>query len=369
MRAAIVIVTFENNEKLYRHLDALDGQSEKPDHIIIVNTGAANIMPGNYTVLKTADIGPAGGFREGAKFALENGFDYVVFADDDAIPCKDAVRYLRENMESGVCAVSGSFDSGHRIEYGNHYFMVRRDVLERQGLHHAPFFIYGEDSEFFRRISSACEVVHDPRIVIHHPFYHSYFTPFGLYITARNLLAYYAMGHEPVHFIKYFLLKSYSSICMQLYLGVPALSYFLQAVRDYSWNRLGKPKLPKNSLFRAGGPSPDPDALLFTRPSNNIRNGYEEMPISEIVPGNFMAFREMTRGRDLILLSEDTFWFLPFQPKRVFVMAKDGMHYLYQPTIWKLLLSSAIALALILSIPIAALLYLIKLNKKLDDWL
>ena len=46
-----------------------------------------------YINMKT-NLGGAGGFQYGIRFAVENNYDYIWMMDDDCMPCSDAIEEL-----------------------------------------------------------------------------------------------------------------------------------------------------------------------------------------------------------------------------------------------------------------------------------
>ena len=155
MKIGIVIVTFGDHKRLYRHLELL----KDADAVYVINNGPGpvKIPDARYPVkVKNFDnIGPAGGFSEGAKLAMADGCGYVAFADDDAYPPPNLMERLRIQAGNGVRAAAGTYDDGMPVKLANHYLMVKTEVLREQGLYHEPFFLMFEDEEFYKRIEGS----------------------------------------------------------------------------------------------------------------------------------------------------------------------------------------------------------------------
>lgn len=195
-RIAAVIVTYNRLEMLKDAIKAIEEQTVLPQ-IIIVNNGSTD---GTYeylnhtegiTVINQENIGGAGGFYTGMKFACENGFDFVWVMDDDVLPAKNALEVLyndyvclsaTENVgflcsrvvsNSGEVAnvpvidlksnPTGYADWGKYLDKGiirveSATFVsvfIPTKVIEKVGLPYKEFFIWGDDTEFTRRITNS----------------------------------------------------------------------------------------------------------------------------------------------------------------------------------------------------------------------
>ena len=102
---AAVIVTSNRSAKLMKVLDALEGQTVRPDLIFVIdnastdNTGelvserARSLTEIRYIRLPK-NVGGAGGFHEGVKAAYAAGVNFMWISDDDAYPHPDAIEKL-----------------------------------------------------------------------------------------------------------------------------------------------------------------------------------------------------------------------------------------------------------------------------------
>lgn len=93
-RVVCVVVTHRRPESLARCLEAVDGQSRRPDHLVVVDNAAddrtraaleALDLPHTYLPSRT-NLGGAGGFAYGILTARALGADWVWLADDDGSP-------------------------------------------------------------------------------------------------------------------------------------------------------------------------------------------------------------------------------------------------------------------------------------------
>lgn len=103
-RVCAVVVTFNRKDMLRMNLDGLRSQSQSVENILVVNNactdGTAHMIRDEFpdvTLLNlTENIGGAGGFNAGMRWAYEHGYDWVWCMDDDAIP---AVGCLQELLD------------------------------------------------------------------------------------------------------------------------------------------------------------------------------------------------------------------------------------------------------------------------------
>ena len=253
---AVVIVAFDMHERLKTHLGLLAGQSVRPDCVIIVNNGKEGVEWARkefasffkIELLSFDNIGPAGGFREGAKRAYALGYDYVIFADDDAHPGPGALARFHALAKAGIPAVAGYYTMGDAITTSNHYLMVGRKALSRAGFYFSPLFIMMEDTEFFERIKLAEGIVHDEKIVVSHPC--RPVQSFNRwYLTTRNIMICSSIwGFQA--FLRY---------CLTMPLRIAFLSAFtdnagflrayLSGVADFAFGRHGRPDNLVRGIF------------------------------------------------------------------------------------------------------------------------
>ena len=189
-RAAAVVVTYNRLELLRQCVQALRNQSAACDILIVDNAstdGTARWLASQpeLTCRNTgSNLGGAGGFNYGMRWAVEAGYDYVWVMDDDTLPQPDALQKLLEADEvlkgsygwlsSVVLWTDGSDCKMNRQKLkksGHEYFpllqyglvqaeqatfvslFLRAETICRFGLPIKEFFIWGDDIEFTRRIA------------------------------------------------------------------------------------------------------------------------------------------------------------------------------------------------------------------------
>ncbi len=392
MRSAVVIVSFDSPERLRRGLSALSLQSRKPDGVIIVNTGtkgagwAAREFPTlALEVLETGrNIGPAGGFRAGAKRAYLRGFDYVIFADDDAYPVGDGViANFASHAEKGEGVVAGHHTNGTAIGVSNHYMMVSRNVLRKTGFYFEPFFLMVEDHEFTARLKKAARIAYDPGIVIDHPWRLKINTRRS-FLIGRNSMINMAMHGGLVHYAMLFYCHCMRAAFTALALRKP--EFALASAGGY-WQFACGMAGPVDvaslemELEPAGAREPDRKALWIVPETEGLRHPAGMKGIEAASGRDFTGeqgrggpLHEIRRlasavsrlgGRDLIIQNQYLLAFPPFSMFASNVYLYDelgGRAYLFYrnsaplSALFTLLFSSATAALL----PLAAAIYLVR---------
>lgn len=104
---AAIIVTYNRLELLRECLQALMAQTTKLDAIFVFDNAStdgtsamlAQEFPGINVVSSDKNLGGAGGFHEGIKWAAERAFDWLWIMDDDSIANPDALAQLTDALE------------------------------------------------------------------------------------------------------------------------------------------------------------------------------------------------------------------------------------------------------------------------------
>ena len=191
-KIAAVVVTYNRRDMLMECIRHLAAQSAACDILVVDNASSdgtgeavqALNVPGLWYRNTGANIGGAGGFSFGMKWAVEYGYDLVWVMDDDAFPEADALEQLlkADEMLSGEYgflsgAVLWKDGSGCRMNvpnvargYGEDMarlknglirvdqatfvsMLIPATVIRKAGLPVKEFFIWGDDVEFSRRIA------------------------------------------------------------------------------------------------------------------------------------------------------------------------------------------------------------------------
>lgn len=203
-KVCAIVVTFKRPQLLKNCLRALQNQTRSPDEILVVdnasNDGTLEMMAQQFPAAKTlplgANLGGAGGFHHGMKWAMDNGFDFVLVMDDDGVPDKNCLETLlqkslflsQKNKQPVVCGARCvqiddeerlAFPSPLRGEFGESTRDVKVlqnalneervlpgwasfmngvlfpcTIVEKVGLPRAEMFIWGDEVEYGKRIKA-----------------------------------------------------------------------------------------------------------------------------------------------------------------------------------------------------------------------
>jgi len=175
---AAVVVTYNRKELLYHNLISLINQTEKLDAIILVDNGCTDgtksylekkgiIDNEKIKYIRLEDnLGGSGGFYYGLKYAYDNNFEWIWGMDDDAIPYDNSVEKLKQSIceysnikafWSNVVHIKNDnpkkyFDIKEANSWMFVGFAINKEIIQKVGLPRKDFFIYHDDSEYFKRI-------------------------------------------------------------------------------------------------------------------------------------------------------------------------------------------------------------------------
>lgn len=193
-KVAAVVVTYNRIELLKECIKALQQQTYPCDILIVDNASTDGTEEYINKVKKDddnlhyrntgANIGGAGGFNFGMRWAVEAGYEYVWVMDDDCLPCTNALQKLIEADEIlkgnfGWLASAVLWKDGHEckmnrvklkksfyeyLEYMQYGIVqaeqatfvslfLKAEMIKQVGLPIKEFFIWGDDIEFTRRIT------------------------------------------------------------------------------------------------------------------------------------------------------------------------------------------------------------------------
>lgn len=189
-----IVVTHNRLEMLKKCIEALLDQSPPCDVLVVNNAstdGTEKYILEISRIYKNVsyhntgkNLGGAGGFHIGIKLAVEAGYDYVWIMDDDCLPYEDALSELMIADEKlagkyGWLSSVALWSDGHECKMNRQklknsfcddiefiqYDLVqaeqatfvslflKTDVIRKVGLPIKDFFIWGDDTEYTRRIS------------------------------------------------------------------------------------------------------------------------------------------------------------------------------------------------------------------------
>lgn len=187
---AAVVVTYNRLALLQQCIAHLKSQTFPCDILLIDNCSTDGT--GDWAALQSeidyhntgANLGGAGGFNYGMRWAVEAGYDYVWVMDDDTLPNPDALEKLMEADEilggqygwlsSVALWTDGSECKMNRQKLKKSFYeyspllkygivqaeqatfvslFLRAETIRQVGLPIKEFFIWGDDIEFTRRIA------------------------------------------------------------------------------------------------------------------------------------------------------------------------------------------------------------------------
>ncbi len=207
-RVCAIVVTYNRGAVLRACLLALRGQARPPDHVLVVDNassdGTRELLRAEFpeaTVLAlAANLGGAGGFHHGMKWAHRQGFDWLWIMDDDGRPAPECLARLLEHRRPNSILVPLQQDStGRRYGFfvwrqrsinvteeivadgrpvvGDFVFafvgpLISREVVARVGLPRADYFIWFDDYEYALRAGSegGAEIVAVPGALFFHDY-------------------------------------------------------------------------------------------------------------------------------------------------------------------------------------------------------
>ena len=193
-KIAAVVVTYNRLALLKQCVDALQKQSIPCDILLVDNNStddtelwAIEIAEKTDNILYRntgANIGGAGGFNFGMRWAVEAGYEYVWLMDDDCLPHENSLQELldaHEKLEGKygwlssavlwkdgtVCMMNRQkleekfYEQMELIRYGLvrakqatfASLFLRTETIKQVGLPIKEFFIWGDDIEYTRRIA------------------------------------------------------------------------------------------------------------------------------------------------------------------------------------------------------------------------
>lgn len=185
-KVCAVVVTYNRKQLLGDCLRSLLAQTRAIDEIVIIDNastdGTETFLAAEFSelrVLRQAEnLGGAGGFHAGMKWAVEQGFDWVWVMDDDVVMRPDALEVMlsygaiadmihaRKRMKDGVlvweaiwnaeACVAVTFRRDAAFENGRDWTsisyscfegaLIRRTLIERAGLPDVRYFVAGDDT-------------------------------------------------------------------------------------------------------------------------------------------------------------------------------------------------------------------------------
>ncbi len=204
MKLALLYVMFEEYDLLAEELRLLATQTDRDFTFVCVtgqNADQSRIRaqleaaPFPHAIFqRTEDNGPAGGFYDGERWCLEQGFDAIVHMESDCFPMSDnLVARLREGLRTHE--VVAPLCMPERLAMGWRFCAVTANVLRTVGLSYKALYFMTEDVYFIRNVSRGfpmlvlddVHVYHAP-VVDKHTHTDVYMCPFPHLISRNHML-------------------------------------------------------------------------------------------------------------------------------------------------------------------------------------
>lgn len=183
-KSIAIVVTYNRKQLLSECIDALRNQTKSLDKILIVNNGSTDDTENwlrnekNVEFITQNNCGSAGGFNRGIEWAYEQGYTWIWCMDDDGYPKNDAFENLlkgEDNKELRLlnCAVINKEDKKSFVWKTQNYktlddvdcklikgighpfngTLIHRKIVERVGVPQKRFFLWGDETEYYYRIT------------------------------------------------------------------------------------------------------------------------------------------------------------------------------------------------------------------------
>ena len=103
LNSIAIVVTHNRCNLLERCLKSLQSQSIKLSDILVIDNGSTDgteelLNKFDVKVIYLENLGSAGGWHTGLKYALDNGFEAAWLMDDDGYPDQKAYEILKNNF-------------------------------------------------------------------------------------------------------------------------------------------------------------------------------------------------------------------------------------------------------------------------------
>jgi hypothetical protein len=226
-RTAIVIPTWKKNGLMREHVEKLALQEHGGFDAIIVYGEEDEFLedtcgvPSVHIRPKT-NLGSAGGFYIGERFALESGYEYLILSDNDCLPesytlVRDLLGALKDGADVAFPKIrnaDGKEPQANRLlpQYG----CMRADVLRDVGLSYLPLHFGGEDHELFERMKMKGYRAVEIGSVAYHA-QHAGVSPFACY---GLKMRYYLRGEILWRLLRSAPQNAYCHIFMNLFGGI-----------------------------------------------------------------------------------------------------------------------------------------------------
>lgn len=284
-KVCIIIPTFNSADTTLKIIKILKEQTLVPD-IIVIDGGSTmrdyltimRVYPDVQVYRFDEDLGGAGSYHHGVKIAYEKGYDYIILSDNDAIPLQRdvveiLVKYASQNRKYGIVTIRSAYmppakeEISEIISWPFHFYLIRRDVVEKVGAPIKAFFFQSDDYEYSLRILHAGykNICINSRLK-KHPLWGIFSLPVRKrcysYYSWRNSLYVYKKYNIPVVMT---ILKPliYTWFLALLTENLQPIMIINLALRDFLHDRYGKRPLRNIKLYKLLDGKALPRGTLF----------------------------------------------------------------------------------------------------------
>lgn len=209
-KVAAIIVTYNRKELLMKNIQCILKQTAPDVDILVIDNastdGTKELLQETFAIGDQisysntgSNLGGAGGFSYGIRYAVENGYEYLWIMDDDTMPQENALKELLQAdqllegkygflssyakwvdgspCEMNVPSVSLKWRNKIDMQFENGLMrldsasfvslFMKAEIVKKVGLPIKEFFIWGDDLEYTRRISKhyPCFFVYPSQVV------------------------------------------------------------------------------------------------------------------------------------------------------------------------------------------------------------
>lgn len=230
----IIIPTFNSHAKTSHLIEKLNQQNGDFD-IVVVDSGDSedHLKVKASRILRfKEDLGGAGSFHEGLKYAYENGYEKFILCDNDLVPIDvDLVEEIIKGLDEHDVVTPDKTNP----ELNYHFLGLRRGVVEKVGYPVKEFFMWGDDLEYSWRINKAGFKVSRINSSFLHPLQPtSPDTPRRIYYNVRNCICIFVLYKKYPKLVR-FLLASVAFSAVKF-----KLKYALMGIADFLKGKSGK---------------------------------------------------------------------------------------------------------------------------------
>lgn len=240
---AVVMPTYNQKDITAITIEALQKQTSLVDIIVVDNDsidGTSEEYTNKYptiTIIRTnGNYGGSGAFCIGADYAYRNGYEWIIFCDNDAVPISEnLIEELVRNADPNTVTLP-SRENGDEPGLPFHYGCYHKSIIEFAGLPYFDFFLCWDDVAYIMKVGTRVNVK-----ILDHIFYvHPSKTPNTtiIYFAVRNGLLLHARKGAPGN--KYlYALRSIMMAAIFRLLKEPDLAFCVQkAIDDFINNRI-----------------------------------------------------------------------------------------------------------------------------------